>query len=78
MHQTLFMHLMQLVLSALQWSKTVLYLDDIITFEKAFDQSLLNLELVFERLRKAGLVLKPSKCKLFQKSVEFLDRVVSQ
>ena len=64
------MHLMQLVLSALQWSKTVLYLDDIITFGKAFDESLLNLELVFERLRKAGLVLKPSKCKLFQKSFQ--------
>ena len=29
-----FMHLMQLVLSGLQWTKAVLYLDDIITFEK--------------------------------------------
>ena len=73
-----FMHLMQLVLSGLQWSKAVLYLDDIITFGKTFDETLLNLELVFERLRKAGLVLKPSKCRLFQESVEFLGHVVSQ
>ena len=29
-----FMHLMQLVLSGLQWSKAVKYLDDIITFKK--------------------------------------------
>ena len=73
-----FMHLMQLVLSGLQWSKAVLYLDDIIIFGKIFDETLLNLELVFERLRKAGLVLKPSKCGLFQESVEFLGHVVSQ
>ena len=73
-----FMHLMQLVLSGLQWSKAVLYLDDIITFGKTFDETLLNLELVFERLRKPGLVLKPSKCRLFQESVKFLGHVVSQ
>ena len=73
-----FMHLMQLVLSGLQWSNAVLYLDDIITFGKTFDETLLNLELVFERLRKAGLVLKPSKCRLFQESVDFLGHVVSQ
>ena len=51
-----FMHLMQLVLSGLQWTKAVLYLDDIITFGKTFEQTLENLELVFQRLRKAGLV----------------------
>ena len=73
-----FMHLMQLVLSGLKWSKAVLYLDDIITFGKTFDETLLNLELVFERLRKAGLLLKPSKCRLFQESVEFLGHVLSQ
>ena len=69
---------MQLVLSGLQWLKAVLYLDEIITFGKTFDETLLNLELVFERLHKAGLVLRPSKCRLFQESVEFLGHVVSQ
>ena len=66
-----FMHLMQLVLSGLQWSRAVLYLNDIITFGKTFDENVLNLELVFERLHKAGLVQKPSKWRLFHKSVEF-------
>ena len=73
-----FMHLMQLVLSGLQWTKAVLYLDDIITFGKTFEQTLGNLELVFQRLRKAGLALKPSKCKFFEKSVEFLGHIVCQ
>ena len=73
-----FMHLMQLVLSGLQWSNAVLYIDDIITFGKTFDETLLNLELVFARLRKVWLVLKPSKCRLFRESVEFLGHVVSQ
>ena len=63
------MHLTQLVLSGIQWTKVVLYLDDIITFGKAFEETLENLELVFQRLRKAGLVLKPSKGKFFQKSM---------
>ena len=62
---------MQLVLSGLQWTKAVLYLDDIITFGTTFEETLENLELVFQRLRKAGLVLKPSKCKFFQKSGNF-------
>ena len=72
------MHLMQLVLSGLQWTKAVLYLYDIITFGKTYEETLEDLELVFQRLRKSGLVLKPLKCKFFQKSVEFLGHVVSQ
>ena len=35
-------------------------------------------EEVFERLKKANLMLKPSKCHCFSKQVEFLGHVVSQ
>ena len=68
---------MELVLSGLQWSKAVLYLDDIITYGKTFEETKDNLECVFQRLRQAGLILKPSKCNLFQLSVEFLGHIVS-
>ena len=53
-----------------------MYLDHVIVFGRRFDQALANLFQVFERLRQAGLRLKPSKCSLFQKSVKFLGHVV--
>jgi hypothetical protein len=37
---------------------------------------LTNLRAVLVRLREYGLTLKPQNCKLFQKEIEFLGRVV--
>ena len=37
-----------------------------------------NLKQVFDRFRAAGLKLSPKKCTIFQKSVTFLDHVVSE
>jgi hypothetical protein len=36
-----------------------------------------RLQQVFMRLRNANLKVKPSKCKLFQRRVEFLGHIVS-
>ena len=72
-----FERLMEKVLAGLQWERAVLYLDDVICFGKTFTESLNNLEEVLIRFRKANLKLKPSKCKLFQTSVDFLGHVVS-
>jgi hypothetical protein len=41
-----------------------------------FEGHLVNLRAVLVRLREHGLKLKPKKCELFQKEVEFLGRVV--
>jgi transposase InsO family protein len=72
-----FERLMEIVLSGLQYKICVLYLDDILTFSTSVDQMIENLEEVFQRFKKANLKLKPSKCKLFQRSVDFLGHVVS-
>jgi len=53
------------------------YIDDVIVFGKSFEQQLERLKEVFERLKKANLKLKPSKCSLFRREVEFLRHVVS-
>jgi hypothetical protein len=37
-----------------------------------------NLSLVFDRLSSAGLKLKPRKCELFAREVEYLGHVVSE
>ena len=50
---------METVLAGLQWDICLIYIDDIIVYGKTFEEALKNLENVFERLRQAGLKLKP-------------------
>ena len=72
-----FERLMELILRGLQWERCLVYLDDIISFGKNFQDCLDNLSLVFQKLRSAQLKLKPSKCSLFQERVKFLGHIVS-
>lgn len=70
---------METVLAGLHFKIHVclVYIDDIIVFGKTFEESLQNIEYVFQRLQQAGLKLKPSKCTLFKKEVLFLGYRVS-
>jgi hypothetical protein len=52
------------------------FLDDILVLGRDFEGHLTNLRAVLVRFREYGLTLKPQKCKLFQKEIEFLGRVV--
>jgi len=72
-----FQRLMDIVMAGLAFDMCLLYLDDIIVFAGSSDQHLERLKIVLERLSKAGLKLKPSKCNMLQKSVEFLGHLVS-
>ncbi|KAK3108932.1 hypothetical protein FSP39_019065 [Pinctada imbricata] len=73
-----FERLMEYVLAGLSWVKCLVFLDDIIVFSKSnFDDHLLNLSEVFERLKSANLKLSPKKCVLFKKEVNYLGHVVS-
>jgi hypothetical protein len=47
-------------------------------FGRNVEEALGNLEMVFDRLSKAGLKLKAKKCNLFQRKVVFLGHVVSK
>jgi Reverse transcriptase (RNA-dependent DNA polymerase)/RNase H-like domain found in reverse transcriptase len=53
------------------------YLDDIITFSRNLDDHFRLLEIVFQRLREAGLKLKLKKCSFVKDSVPYLGHVVS-
>ena len=73
-----FQHLMELVLAGLHWSTCLVYLDDIIIYSRNTEDHFKRLQEVLERLRTAGLKLKPSKCYLFQKSVHYLGHIISE
>ena len=73
-----FQRLMNLILSGLQWSSCLVYLDDIIVHGKNFEDHLYNLELVFDRIKEAGLKVKPTKCSFFKEQVKYLGHIVSK
>ena len=67
-----FQRLMDVVMSGQNLDVSLVYLDDIIVYSGDVDTHLDRLRAVFERLHAAGLKLKPSKCRLFQRRVGFL------
>jgi hypothetical protein len=72
-----FQRVMKLALSGLQWNTCLIYLDDVIIFSKTHEEHADKLRSVLERIRAAGLKLKPSKCYLFQEEVTFLGHIIS-
>ena len=53
----------------------VIYLDDLLIFSKSVEAHKAALHRVFARLAKHQLYLRPEKCALFLKRVEFLGHV---
>jgi hypothetical protein len=56
----------------------VIYIDDVIIPGATFEQAADRLELVLQRLQKAGLKVKTKKCHLFKKSIQFLGHQVGE
>jgi hypothetical protein len=72
-----FQRLMELTLQGLQWTKCLIYLDDVVVFSATHEEHIQRLKEVLERLKTSGLKLSPEKCHFFQPSVTFLGHVVS-
>ena len=72
-----FQRTMEMALSGLQWITCLIYIDDIIVFGKNFEEHMRRVEEVFERIKAAGLKLKPQKCQMLQREVVFLGHTVS-
>ena len=53
-------------------SNSKVYLDDIMTHSKSFDDHLIHLELVFKRFKNANLKIKASKCLFAARETKFL------
>ena len=72
-----FQRLMHCMLHGLDWKICLVYIDDVIVFSSTFEEHLVRLAAVFDRLREANLKLKPSKCHFACASVNFLGFVVT-
>ncbi|GFO34307.1 Pol polyprotein [Plakobranchus ocellatus] len=73
-----FSRVINLVLSDLNWESVLAFLDDVCVLGRSYDDHIDNFRKVFERFRTYGLRLKPRKCSLFRREVEYLGRLVSR
>lgn len=73
-----FQRTMEIALQGLQWVTCLVYIDDIIVYGDDFEQHIQRVEQVLERIKTAGLKLRPDKCGMLQTSVVFLGHVVSK
>ena len=67
---------MESCLGELHLSWCIIYLDGIIVFSQIPEEHLVRFQAVFDKLKAAGLKLKPSKCELFRKQINYLGHVV--
>ncbi|GFS80691.1 retrovirus-related Pol polyprotein from transposon 297 [Trichonephila clavipes] len=54
------------------------YLDDIAIFSDTWESHIKHMETVLQRIKRAKLTIKPSKCKFAQQNVKFLGHIVGQ
>ena len=69
---------MQNTLGELNLTYCVIYLDDVIVFERLEEEHLEHLCVVFKCFREFNLKLKPSKCSFFQSEIAYLACHVSR
>ena len=66
-----FQRLMEMILCEMRFGELLIYLDDILIWGRNVEEILERLGKFLDKLKSANLKLKPSKCSLFQKQVQF-------
>ena len=72
-----FQRCIELILRGLQWKTLLIYIDDIVIYSSNMEDHIRTLHEDLDRLSKAGLKLKPSKCDFFKNEVLYLGHVIS-
>ena len=54
------------------WNFVFIYLDDILIASRSFSEHITHIMQVLQRLQEAGLKVKPSKCTLAEKQINYL------
>ena len=73
-----FQRVMDRLLVGMQYKIALAYLDDIIVYGMNPQQVIDRLARVFDRIKGAGLKLKPSKCTFFERETLYLGHIVSR
>jgi hypothetical protein len=74
-----FQRAIETILSEVRWESVIVYVDDVITFNRTFEEHLRHSEVVLSKLIEAGATLKFSKCHFFRSSVDYLGhRIIPQ
>ena len=73
-----FQMVMSQALRSLNWKICLVFIDDVLTFSKTFDEHLNHLEQVFQALSNANLKLKPEKCKFAAQKTRYLGHIISK
>ena len=68
---------MDLILTGLQWSHCLVYIDDIIIIGRSFKEHLSNLKSVFTQIQCASLKLQSTRCRFLQTKVKYLGHIIS-
>ena len=72
-----FQRLMEKFLMGLQWQKMFGLSGRHHCVRKNVDETLTNFDCIMARFKQAGLKIKPSKCRWFQRSVKYMRQIVS-
>ena len=72
----IFQRLMENCWGYLNFNWCVVYLDDIIVFDKTPEEHLQRFAVVCEKLRQAKLKVKPSKCNFIRTQISYLGHLV--
>ena len=71
-----FQSFMDLALAGLNYKCTLAYVDDVLIFSPTYEQHLVDLDSVFDALRKVNIHLKASKCTMASPEVTYLGHIV--
>ena len=72
-----FQRLMDNCLGELNMNWCIVYLDHIMIYSTYAASHIERLEVVFQKLAKVGLKLRPSKCEFFKRRIKSLGHIVS-
>ena len=73
-----FQAVMTEVLRGMTYKKAIVYIDDILVFDRDLNSHMATLSEIFQRLRAANMKMKPSKCNWVAKEVKYLGHVLSR
>ena len=71
-----FQRIVSQILGPTRWQYSLAYLDDVIIYSRTFDQHLIHLNDILNRLNIANFRLNPDKCQIAKTSIDYLGHRV--